>query len=257
MSDDPFEAIRAHVEKHAGKERATFSIAGVKALLDAVEASLPEAPAVPVGVTVEMAERYSAGVDAYWKGRRSGRDGDAVMAGLRSALQSSPPVKAAAVDGPRVRQIIFDALDLSEELRIECTADVVNALTEAGVLASQNAVEGEAVAWRVRVNENGRVWYVYTEQLPYTPDDHIKVLSEPEPLYARPAAADAGDWKPTHQHLKRRSLYRFVGKATLQTSLSLRDMDAMVVYQAEDGSFWVRPDVEFYDGRFLALGGVG
>ena len=65
------------------------------------------------------------------------------------------------------------------------------------------------------------------------------------------------DWTPTHQHLKRRSLYRFVGKATLQTSLPLRDMDEMVVYQAEDGSFWVRPDVEFYDGRFLTLAGGG
>lgn len=41
----------------------------------------------------------------------------------------------------------------------------------------------EPTAWRVRVNENGRIWYVYTERLPYTPDDHIKVLSEPEPLY--------------------------------------------------------------------------
>lgn len=37
---DPFEAIRAHVEKHVGKERATFSVAGIKALLDALAASM-------------------------------------------------------------------------------------------------------------------------------------------------------------------------------------------------------------------------
>jgi hypothetical protein len=44
-----------------------------------------------------------------------------------------------------VRQIIFDALDLSEELRVECTADVVNALIEAGVrLASPSPNDGEA-----------------------------------------------------------------------------------------------------------------
>ncbi|RWO23304.1 hypothetical protein [Mesorhizobium sp.] len=43
MSGNPIEAIRAHVEKHADKERATFSIAGVKALLDAV--AEPTAPA--------------------------------------------------------------------------------------------------------------------------------------------------------------------------------------------------------------------
>lgn len=51
--------------------------------------------------------------------------------------------------------------------------------------------EGEPVAWRVRVNESGRIWYVYTERLPYTPDVHIKVLSEPEPLYASPSPNEA------------------------------------------------------------------
>ncbi len=54
----------------------------------------------------------------------------------------------------------------------------------AGALTASMRDEGEVVAWRVRVNENGRVWYVYTERLPYTSDDHIKVLSEPEPLFA-------------------------------------------------------------------------
>ncbi|TGU59051.1 hypothetical protein EN790_33645 [Mesorhizobium sp. M2D.F.Ca.ET.147.01.1.1] len=76
-----------------------------------------------------------------------------------------------------------------------------------------------------------------------------------EGLRARAEAAMVDGWQPTHQHLKRRSLYRFVGAAKLQTSVPLSDMDAMVVYQAEDGSFWVRPDVEFYDGRFLLLAG--
>jgi hypothetical protein len=107
------------------------------------------------------------------------------------AIEADAPVKAAAVDGPRVRQIIFDALDLSEELRIECTADVVNALTEAGALASQPAVEGEAVA-TVHVYEsatcNGRKmgsirnWESFVKSLPV--GDH--------PLFLRPAAADAG-----------------------------------------------------------------
>jgi len=40
---DPFEAIRAHVEKHGDKERATFSIAGIQALLAAVDAALSAA----------------------------------------------------------------------------------------------------------------------------------------------------------------------------------------------------------------------
>ncbi|TJV51100.1 MAG: DUF1653 domain-containing protein [Mesorhizobium sp.] len=68
-------------------------------------------------------------------------------------------------------------------------------------------------------------------------------------------ARKAPSWQPTHQHLKRRSLYRFVGAATLQTSIPLSDTDAMVVYQAEDGSLWVRPHTEFFDGRFLTLAG--
>ncbi|MES0168187.1 hypothetical protein NKJ87_19730 [Mesorhizobium sp. M0027] len=43
---DHVAAIRAHVEKHAGKERATFSIAGIKALLAAVDEATAERLAV-------------------------------------------------------------------------------------------------------------------------------------------------------------------------------------------------------------------
>ncbi|TPJ57427.1 MULTISPECIES: hypothetical protein [unclassified Mesorhizobium] len=39
MSDDHIQAIRTHVEKHAGKERATFSVAGITALLAALPAA--------------------------------------------------------------------------------------------------------------------------------------------------------------------------------------------------------------------------
>lgn len=62
-----------------------------------------------------------------------------------AALASSP-----APTGADVRQIIFDALDLSEELRVECTADVVNALESAGIsLASpQPAPTGEIAGLR-------------------------------------------------------------------------------------------------------------
>lgn len=46
MANDAFEAIRAHVEKHTGKERATFSIAGVMALLAAIDEATAERQAV-------------------------------------------------------------------------------------------------------------------------------------------------------------------------------------------------------------------
>lgn len=64
------------------------------------------------------------------------------------------------------------------------------------------------------------------------------------------AAAAALAPPPTHRHVKRGSAYRFIGAAKLQSSIPLSDMDAMVVYQAEDGTLWVRPHIEFFDGRF-------
>ncbi|TIP13219.1 MAG: DUF1653 domain-containing protein [Mesorhizobium sp.] len=67
------------------------------------------------------------------------------------------------------------------------------------------------------------------------------------------AIRSLGQWKPTHRHHKGGGFYQFVGAAQLQSSIPLSDTDSMVVYQAEDGTLWVRPDVEFYDGRFLLL----
>lgn len=52
------------------------------------------------------------------------------------------------------------------------------------------------------------------------------------------------------QHVKRGSEYTLIGHARLQTSGELSDMDNMVVYRADDGTLWVRPVSEFYDGRF-------
>ncbi|MBZ9659829.1 hypothetical protein LB523_12305 [Mesorhizobium sp. ESP-6-4] len=63
-------------------------------------------------------------------------------AAIRAYLAAS---SAAPVQGKGVRQIIFDALDLSEELRIECTADVVNALTEAGAILPAGDAKAGAV----------------------------------------------------------------------------------------------------------------
>lgn len=162
---DQFAAIREHLEKHAGKERATFSIIGIKALLEAVD-KLGASQGWIVG----------SGDEKRWRCWNAG--------------------------GP----------DWTED-REEATRYA-------------RRVDAEAVH-----ADDEDAWTV----VPYE-----------------------SAWKPTHQHLKRRSLYRFIGNATLQASISLRDMDAMVVYQAEDGSLWVRPDVEFFDGRFLTLaGGAG
>jgi hypothetical protein len=52
------------------------------------------------------------------------------------------------------------------------------------------------------------------------------------------------------RHRKRGTIYTVVGTATLQTSVPIGDDTALVVYQGEDGRFWARSAVEFFDGRF-------
>jgi hypothetical protein len=92
-------------------------------------ASLPEAPAVPVGVTDALIEkalhaRVPGGSEVWhwlpqldgWTPHETARD--IIRCALEAALQSSPPVKAAAVDGeepyqdidPGEHQEILDAL---------------------------------------------------------------------------------------------------------------------------------------------------
>lgn len=65
-------------------------------------------------------------------------------------------------------------------------------------------------------------------------------------------------WPPRSivRHNKTSNLYEIVGHANVQTStwfdgMRSVDMDLVVAYRSlKDGSLWVRPHVEFYDGRF-------
>ena len=54
------------------------------------------------------------------------------------------------------------------------------------------------------------------------------------------------------RHKKRGSTYDEIGTARLQVSDpgALRDMEEMIVYRGSDGAMWVRPALEFHDGRF-------
>lgn len=57
------------------------------------------------------------------------------------------------------------------------------------------------------------------------------------------------------RHIKRGTTYRVLFEAAKASSIiaALDDM-TMVVYQGEaDGMVWVRPALEFFDGRFEAL----
>jgi hypothetical protein len=61
------------------------------------------------------------------------------------------------------------------------------------------------------------------------------------------------DWRPTHRHVKRGTLYRLVSSAVLQTGAPVGDNEFLALYQGEDGLYWVRPADEFKDGRFEPL----
>lgn len=65
-------------------------------------------------------------------------------------------------------------------------------------------------------------------------------------------AEDAG-WRPTHRHVKRGSMYQYVGPGVLQTAAPVGDDLAVAIYRGEDGRLWVRPALEFADGRFEPL----
>ena len=54
-------------------------------------------------------------------------------------------------------------------------------------------------------------------------------------------------WTPTHRH-KKGGLYRVVAHGLLEA-----DRSDVVVYDDAEGTTWVRPAAEFYDGRFTLL----
>lgn len=66
------------------------------------------------------------------------------------------------------------------------------------------------------------------------------------------AGRDAMEWRPTHRHVKRGTDYQVIGTASLQAGEPVGEAASLVVYRDENGRLWVRPEVEFDDGRFAA-----
>lgn len=62
-------------------------------------------------------------------------------------------------------------------------------------LRSAPVAGAEPIAWRIRIREGSKTYHVYTEKLPFEPDDDAKiaVLSGPQPVYLAPVAgAESG-----------------------------------------------------------------
>lgn len=54
-------------------------------------------------------------------------------------------------------------------------------------------------------------------------------------------------WVATHRHRKG-GLYRVLGQGILEA-----DRSEAIIYQDKDGTIWIRPTLEFEDGRFERL----
>lgn len=86
-----------------------------------------------------------------------------------------------------------------------------------------------------------------------------RVWTKVEAIRAKQAAKPKHGPTPGHarlvRHKKRGSTYRVIGTALLQAAEPVGEACTMVVYRClDDGRLWVRPEVEFDDGRFEEIG---
>lgn len=57
------------------------------------------------------------------------------------------------------------------------------------------------------------------------------------------------DWEPTHRHGKTGNLYQLRYRLAMIEATNT----PAVIYEGQDGTLWVRPSAEFYDGRFAEI----
>ena len=67
------------------------------------------------------------------------------------------------------------------------------------------------------------------------------------PVVVRDGINTGAAWAPTHRHRKG-GLYRELARGTNES-----DRSPVVIYDDDSGTIWVRPVIEFDDGRFTPL----
>ena len=73
---------------------------------------------------------------------------------------------------------VTNAEHVADEIMKQCFARETT-------IATPSASTTEPVAWRIRIRKDSTTYYIYTERLPFEPDEdsRIVILGEPVPLY--------------------------------------------------------------------------
>lgn len=106
------------------------------------------------------------------------------------------------------------------------------------------------IGWVVRAENGNTILWGDREQADAAAAKYGRPV---EPLYVlSPRPADG--WCPTHQHVRRGSLYRVLARdVEMQTTAYLGEGAIVTVYEGQNGRLWVRRQADFDDGRFERL----
>lgn len=155
--DERIARVRAHVEKNDGKERATFSLDGIRALLEAIDAR--HAPAAAVQALLEVKDAILRAdpdvlTDTLWM-PDDVLKGATVVDRIDIALSEQTDAHAIKLDGPELWEIVFGvnsdaAGEISDDQydRIAAHINTVFVDPTATAVALERAAIAVDKAWR-------------------------------------------------------------------------------------------------------------
>lgn len=155
--DERIARVRAHVEKNKGKERATFSLDGIRALLEAIDAR--PSPSAAVQALLEVKDAILRAdpdvlTDTLWM-PDDVLKGATVVDRIDIALSEQADAGAIKLDGPELWEIVFGvnsdaAGEISDEQYEKIAAHINAVFVDPGTAAA--ALERAAIAvdraWR-------------------------------------------------------------------------------------------------------------